>query len=200
MKECYISVDIETTGPVPGDTQEFSGEYVCTYSLLEIGAVVIDEPSQEFFVKLVLPFWMDSDPAAIAAIGLTENELGKKYGRESADCQYKFMAIPRFADWVRTVCPDKTPIFVANNAPFDWMFICHEFRRWNKGVNPFGHSALDMKAYFMGMTGCAWKDSTLKNMAKHVGLKFTKLPHHALEDAKIQGEIFRLLLEKRKPS
>lgn len=192
--ECYISVDVETTGPVPGDTNCFGGEYVKTYSLLEIGAVVIDNPSQEFFVKLRKIRWADVDPDAIAAIGLERDELDRRY-MVAADCVYQFEAIPRFAKWVRSVCPDSTPIFVANNAPFDWMFICQAFRRWNMGVNPFGHSALDMKAYFMGMTGCEWKKATLRNMAKFAGIPLKRLPHHALEDAKIQGRIFKRLLE-----
>jgi hypothetical protein len=40
-REVFISVDVETAGPIPGD-----------YSLLSIGACVVDEPSQTFSCEL----------------------------------------------------------------------------------------------------------------------------------------------------
>ena len=39
--EAYVSVDIEASGPIPGD-----------YSLLAIGACLVDEPDQTFYREL----------------------------------------------------------------------------------------------------------------------------------------------------
>ncbi len=40
-------------------------------------------------------------------------------------------------------------MFVALNAPFDWMFVADAFWRY-LGRNPFGPSALDIKALYLG--------------------------------------------------
>ena len=45
-----------------------------------------------------------------------------------------------------------------SNAPFDWSFINYYFHKY-LGMNPFGFSALDVKAYYMGATGCSWRDT-----------------------------------------
>ena len=97
--------------------------------------------------------------------------------------------IGEFAAWATRVAHGKPVVFLANNAPFDWMFIAWYFEEY--GVkNPFGHSALDMKAYFMGLTKCRWKDATLANMAEYADTRFTKLPHRAFLDALWQKKIF----------
>ena len=83
-------------------------------------------------------------------------------------------------------------MFVAFNAPFDWMFVADYFHRF--GVpNPFGHAALDVKALYAGATGERWERTGLANVAAHYGLT-VDLPHHALEDALIQAELFRRIL------
>ena len=65
----------------------------------------------------------------------------------------------RFAAWLESVTPPGArPVFVAFNAPFDWMFVNDYFHRF-LGQNPFGHNALDMKAYYMGQSGGRWADA-----------------------------------------
>jgi hypothetical protein len=60
------------------------------------------------------------------------------------------LAMRNFAEWVKAVTPPGSrPIFVGLNVAFDWMFVADYFYRY-LGTNPFGHSALDIKALFMG--------------------------------------------------
>ena len=60
-----------------------------------------------------------------------------------------------FAAWVERVTPEGSlPVFVGFNAPFDWMFVNEYFHR-HLGRNPFGHVAVDIKAYAMGRDGCS---------------------------------------------
>jgi len=40
-REIYISVDVEASGPIPGE-----------YSLLSIGACLVGQPDQSFYVEL----------------------------------------------------------------------------------------------------------------------------------------------------
>lgn len=173
VPETYISVDVETAGPTPAE-----------FSLLSLGACLVDDPSRTFYAEL-RPTTLAVDPAALAVSRLSLERLAV-HGTPPAE------AMARFADWVEEATPPgRRPVFVAFNAPFDWMFVADYFRRF--GVpNPFGHSALDIKALYMGATGEPWERTGFAAIAGRVGLQ-AELPHHALEDALIQAEIFRRL-------
>jgi DNA polymerase III epsilon subunit-like protein len=174
--EAYISVDIETAGPNPYD-----------YSILSIGACTIFEPQQSFYVELK-PITHNSIPEALAISSLSLEKLAEG-GEEPAK------ALVRFETWVKEVTPDgHRPIFVAFNAPFDWMFVNDYFHRY-LGRNPFGHTALDMKAYYMGLSSCSWYDTSMRNVGRRY-LGDRQLTHHALSDALDQAEIFKLMLEQ----
>ena len=180
MNECFISVDIETTGPTPGK-----------YSMHELGACVIGEEHLQFNARLTLLPDASYDEAALSAVGI--DDIRKIEFRKATDPRE---ALHHFATWVKKVTQkNATPVFVANNAPFDWMFVAWYFTQFGV-TNPFGHSALDMKAYFMGLVNCSWKESTLKRMAKYAGIRFTTLPHRAVDDAIIQSQIFSALLTR----
>ena len=92
---------------------------------------------------------------------------------------------------------DATPVFVGFNAPFDWSFVNYYFHRFT-GANPFGFTALDIKALYMGATGSTWSDTRSSQILKHLS-PTRQGDHDALHDAKYQAELFRLvraLLEK----
>ncbi len=81
---------------------------------------------------------------------------------------------------------------VGFNAPYDWAFIDHYFLQF-LGENPFGHTALDIKAFYMGLTGCPWDETSMVYVSPRF-LKGEQLPHNALADARMQAELFRQLL------
>jgi ribonuclease T len=175
-EELFICVDVETAGPTPGE-----------YALLSIGACLVEEPSVTFYVELQ-PDRGDSSPEAMKIHGLDLESL-KKTGQKPLE------AMRQFANWVNLVSlPDFKPIFVALNAPFDWMFINEYFHRYLR-ENPFGHSALDIKAYFMGQMGVNWAETSLKHISDHF-LEHHMLDHNALSDAQEQAEIFRKILSQ----
>jgi ribonuclease T len=181
LTETYISVDVETAGPEPG-----------LYALLSIGACLVDDPSTSFYIELQ-PDFPDYTHEAIAIHGLSLAAL-----RETGVPPKE--AIQAFAAWVSQVAPEGTrAVFVAFNAPFDWMFINSYFHRY-LGYNPFGHSALDIKSYFMGLTGVTWGETSMKHISFHF-LEETHLSHNALNDAQDQAQIFqRLLAQARLPA
>jgi DNA polymerase III epsilon subunit-like protein len=88
------------------------------------------------------------------------------------------------------------PVFVAYNAPFDWMFVNVYFYRY-LGGNPFGHGALDMKAVYMGLTGTPWAAINHDKLASRYGVRAT-LTHNALDDAVDQALLFKGMLEEAK--
>jgi DNA polymerase III epsilon subunit-like protein len=172
--ETYISVDVETAGPNPGQ-----------YSLLSIGACTVFEPAGTFYVEMK-PINDSYQAEAMRVTGLVWEKL-KTLGRPAAE------AMQGFADWVADMTPpDSQPVFAAFNAPFDWMFVDHYFHAY-LGYNPFGHSALDMKAYFMGLTGSDWQATGMQAVTRRY-LGERQLTHHALRDALDQAELFRLML------
>jgi ribonuclease T len=173
VPDAFISVDVETAGAAPS-----------AHALLSLGACLVADSSRTFYVELQ-PATTGFDPAALAVSGLSLEHLAA-HGVPPGE------AMARFASWVGEVTPPgERPVFVAFNAPFDWMFVADYFHRW--GVpNPFGHAALDIKALYMGVTGEPWEQTSFFAVAARFGLR-PHLPHHALEDALVQAEIFRRL-------
>ncbi len=113
--------------------------------------------------------------------------------------QLKKMGLPpkegmsQFAGWLEQILlKERHPIFVAFNAPFDWMFVNDYFFRY-LGHNPFGYKALDMKAFFMGLHGVSWYETGMHQVSQYYQENLT-LTHHALQDALDQARIFRKML------
>lgn len=166
----FISVDVETSGPNPSD-----------FSMLSIGACLVDDPSLSFYVELK-PVGDGFRQSALDVSGLTMEGLAAT-GTEAP------VAMEQFATWVDRVVPDgHSALFVGFNAPFDWMFVEDYFQRY-LGRNPFGHSAVDVKAYYMGMTGSSWAETSMRHLAPRY-LGGTPLSHNALEDARAQARLF----------
>lgn len=172
-RELFISVDVETSGPIPGE-----------YSLLTIGACCVDDDTKTFNAELK-PITDKSDPKALEVTGLSLEDLHRR-GQEP------FAAMRSFSDWIVTVAGDHaTPVFVGMNAPFDWSFVNYYFHRFI-GDNPFGFAALDIKSYYMGAASTAWEDT--KSSRLQQALKPVSRPdHNAVHDAVYQAELFRLM-------
>jgi ribonuclease T len=175
--ECFISVDIETAGPVPAK-----------YSILSIGACLVSDPHVTFYVELC-PELTAATREALAVTGLRIDDLVRT-GTPAKE------AMVAFADWLGHAVPSgQRPVFTAFNAPFDWMFIADAFAR-HLGENPFGYSALDIKAFAMGSGNTTWAATSMDHLAvRHLGGR--ELTHNALADAQDQAELFRCLLAER---
>jgi DNA polymerase III epsilon subunit-like protein len=172
--EIYISVDIETAGPTPSE-----------YALLSIGACRVDDPDVSFYVELQ-PTSMAFTREALEISGLSLETLANE-GLPPAE------AMTNFEIWIHHITDDGgRAVFVAFNTPFDWMFVNEYFHRF-LGRNPFGYSALDIKAYFMGLFGSNWTETRMVNIRDSLELS-GELTHHALEDAKEQAVLFRHML------
>jgi DNA polymerase III alpha subunit (gram-positive type) len=174
--EIYISVDIETAGPIPGE-----------YSMLSLGAGIVGQSNVTFyreFQTITAKFL----PEAIAVSKLKLSELDQT-GVEPAK------GMREFKDWVLKHSFNAQPVFVAFNAPFDWSFVNYYFHRY-LGENPFGFTALDIKALYMGVTGCLWDDTRSSQIMKSLQVD-TAITHNALEDALAQGKLFeKIIIQK----
>jgi ribonuclease T len=171
----YVSVDVEASGPNPTG-----------YSLLSIGACLVADPDRTFHVELQPIPGLGALPQALEVSGLSLEHLAA-HGLPPAE------ALARFADWLEEAVPaDRHPIFVGFNAPFDWMFVNDYFHRF-LSRNPFGHGALDVRSFYMGMTGAGWYEAGLRHVAARYGITHP-LTHHALHDAQDQAMLFCKML------
>lgn len=173
----WVSIDVETAGPDPE-----------TYALLAIGACLVRDPDIGFSVELV-PDRVAEDPSAMAVHGLSMDCL-RAHGQPPAE------AMAAFAEWLGQQGL-RHPVMVALNAPFDWMFINAYFWRY-LGHNPFGHAAIDIKAFAMGWLGQPWSNTTIAGLARHLGLA-PALSHEALADARQQAHLLRAIAEAPRP-
>jgi ribonuclease T len=167
-------VDVETGGATPAD-----------YALLSIGACLVDDPDESTFYVELQPEDKRSTQEALEVSKLSIDIL-KTMGEPPVD------AMQHFASWVADVVPDgHRPVFVGFNAAFDWMFVADYFERY-LGRNPFGYTALDIKAFAMGRLGGTWADTSMSVLGPRY-LSGRPLAHHALSDAQDQAALFRAL-------
>lgn len=171
-KEAYISVDVETAGPIPG-----------TYSLLSIGACVVGQVSESFYVELQ-PITQSFIPEAMKIVGKPLEDFSRT-GHTPEE------AMKLFRDWI--ISKDPSPVFVGFNATFDWSFVNWYFHTY-LGDNPFGIGGIDIKSYYMGLAGCAWEDTRSSRIpAEFKGN--SRHTHNALDDAVEQAEMFELMIK-----
>lgn len=176
MREIYISVDVEAAGPVPA-----------TYSMLSLGAVVVDDPQANFYVELQ-PINSNSNPDAMKIVGRTLKDF-QRSGQTPKN------AMVAFRDWLASIAKGAKPVFVGFNATFDWAFVSlyfHEFL----GKNPFGFGGIDIKSYYMGLSGCAWEDTRSSRIPSEFKDASQPHTHNALDDAIEQAAMFQRMRQK----
>jgi len=171
--EVYISVDIEASGPVPGE-----------YSMLSIGACVVGDSNRTFYAELQ-PVTDQFIPEAMAVSKLSLEHL-RINGEGPAN------VMKRFAGWLAQEAGAGKPVFVGFNASFDWAFVNWYFNKFLR-KNPFGIGGIDIKAFYMGLAGVTW-DETRSSRLPPEFQPVLKQTHNALEDALSQAEIFGKLL------
>jgi ribonuclease T len=178
IPEVFVSVDVETAGPNPSQ-----------YSLLTIGACSVEDSPRTFYVELK-PMNDKITSEAYATHRLDMKRLAER-GTPPAK------AMSDFDTWLSELSTEgQKLVFLSFNAPFDWMFVNDYFHRFT-GHNPFGHSALDIKSFYMGLTGVPWSETTMRYIGPRY-LRDQQLTHHALRDAMDQAEIFlKMLAEAR---
>jgi DNA polymerase III epsilon subunit-like protein len=176
--ERFISIDVETSGPIPGD-----------YSMLSLGACVVGDLHAQFYVE-IKPLNDNAVPDALKVSGFDLEKLAGS-GERPED------ALTKLRDWVMEVCEGAKPVFVGFNAAFDWSFVNWYFVHF-LGENPFGFAALDVKAYYMGFAGCAWED-TKSSRIRSDFQPARPGDHNALTDAFAQAEMFEKMLKAKRP-
>lgn len=160
----WIMVDVETDGPVPG-----------IYSMISLGAVVVDEKLDRTFYAQLRPISEGFVSEALAVSGHTREECMTFPTPE--------IGMRDFATWIAENGGNR-PMFISDNNGFDWMFVCWYFWKFT-GDCPFGHSSTNLGSLYKGLV----KD--MKQNFKH--LRRTRHSHHPVEDARGNAEALREL-------
>lgn len=105
----YISVDVEADGAIPSD-----------YSMISLGAVVVDSTLDKTFYGQLRPISDNYNPQALAVSGFTREQ--------TLEFDDPKLVMINFREWLREVVPQGSkPIFISDNNGFDWMFVCWYF-------------------------------------------------------------------------
>jgi DNA polymerase III epsilon subunit-like protein len=176
----YFCVDVESSGPIPG-----------IHNLLSVGLTHVRrfdgkyQPFKDLYVEL-RPIFPEFDDAAMAVNKLDVARLESEGLSPEA-------AMQKIIDWVEGERHGKKdrPVFVAHNAPFDWMFFAYYCGHANV-KNSFGYSALDTKALAMGKLDIPWNQTSLKNICQLLKLEPPDPDqlHHAGADARYSARVF----------
>lgn len=184
--DVYISVDIESDGPVPG-----------SFSMLSLALVAVATFDGERFVRFgphadsryweLQPISERFDPEALSINGLDRDRLLRE-GTSPAEAM-------READrWVRHVADGCRAVLVAYPAAFDWSFVHWYFSSF-LGGSPFGHgTCIDIRSLYIGATGSTYTESSKSHLPLEL-LPQSAHTHNALDDAIEQGELFCNLFE-----
>lgn len=167
--EVYISVDVEASGPFPP-----------AYSMLSIGACVVGNLEASFYAELK-PISEQFLDEAMIVVGKPLKHF-VKHGHEPK------ATMVQFEEWISANSSGQTSVFVGFNAAFDWAFVNWYFLTY-LGRNPFGIGAIDIKSYFMGLTGGSWegtRSSRIPDRFKGAA----EQTHNALDDARSQAQMF----------
>lgn len=183
LKEIYVSTDIETDGPIPGE-----------YSMLSLGSAAFDGGGalkDHFSVNLEALDGARQDPGTM------------KWwrGRPSAweECRRNVrpvkMGMSEYAAWIDSL-PGRA-VFVGYPAGFDFLFVYWYLMKF-VGRSPFGFSAIDVKTYATALLGTDYRATTKKSMPKRWFNPTAKHAHVALDDAIEQGHLFAAMLAERR--
>lgn len=154
----WIMVDVETDGPCPG-----------LFSMVSLGAVVVEPECNRTFYAQFKPISEHWIPEALAISGHTRDEcMAFPVSRHS---------MKQFADWLTKV--GGRPFFIADNNGFDWQFVNYYFHK-EFGENPFGHSSTNLGSLYKGLV------QNVRLNFKH--LRKTKHTHNPVDDAKGNAE------------
>jgi hypothetical protein len=185
--DLYISADVETDGPIPGE-----------FSLLSFGLCVAGsydghsydrhEPERQTFYAELKPISAHWQAEALEVNRLDRDLLARTGLAPS-------VAMERAADWVRGVADGCRPVLVAYPVAFDWAFLYWYFVRFAVSGSPFGFSScLDIRTLYQArartvhdLSGKDHMPPSLRPLRPHT--------HGALDDALEQAELFSNVFE-----
>ena len=182
LPDLYVSADIETDGPIPGEYSMLSFAFSLA-SRYDGSTFEAYEPGWEttFYVELK-PISENFKQEALDVNGLDREALAVS-GREPED------AMREAAEWIASHADGARPVLVLYPLSFDWSFLHWYFIRYT-GESPFGHSScIDIRTLYMARALTTFDQSGQQSMPPEL-LPTRPHTHHASDDAQEQAELF----------
>jgi len=182
-QEIYVSTDVETDGPIPGE-----------YSMLSFASAAFTINGNligTFNRNLDILSGAKQDPDTMAWWNQSRNREAWESHRNGTVDPYSAMS--SYVKWLESL--PGLPVFVGYPAGFDFTFIYWYLIKY-AGRSPFSFSAIDIKSYAMAILGSNYRETTKRNMPKR-WFGDTKHTHVAIDDAIEQGELFINILKER---
>jgi hypothetical protein len=161
-----VVVDVEADGPYPP-----------RYSMVSIGAVVVEPTLSRTFRGRVRPISTEWLPDALAVSRTSREE------HEGFDDPADVMA--RFERWLSEASKGR-PVFCSDNLAFDWQWTNHYFHAF-LGRNPFGWSGRRIGDLYCGMVKDGY--ATWKHLRR------TPHDHDPVNDARGNAEALLAMIE-----
>lgn len=164
-RKAYFMVDVEADGQSPA-----------VGSMIELGCVLVDDPTKRFAV-FMRPDKDAYSEKSLAISGKTREEtMGYPDPKEGME---------RFKNWIMEVAGDRSPIFVSDNG-FDWAFVDFYFHKYI-GSNPFGYSPRNLHDLHKGFR---------RSLSSRIAEERGQLPHAAVEDAAMNAAHMQRLMDE----
>lgn len=179
----YISIDVETDGPIPGG-----------YSMLSLGAVAFDAQGTEigsFSCNLRTLPGASSHPPTM----LWWDRNREAYAATQVDKREPVEAMEEFDVWLSQF--PKPLICLAYPAGFDFTFVYWYLVRFVRNSR-FGFQCLDIKTYSSAVLKIPFKEVSKRTMPRSWFSGTQKHSHVAVEDAREQGRIFFNILRSQR--
>lgn len=200
--QLYVSVDIESDGPIPGPhsmlsfgasafmvTPKESGIGVPPGNVVSVNSIGAVSELGTFTRNLELLPGSVPDPSTSEFWAKNQNA----YAATRTNLQAPETAMPEFKTWLQQW--GYKPTFVGYPVTFDFMFV-HWYMIKFAGEDPFGFQGLDMKTMTWVLQGCTSFHGVAKRTFPRHWFKGTHGHNHvALDDAVEQGVIFRNMLD-----
>ena len=175
--ECYVSIDIEADGRIPGRN-----------SMLSVGAAALTSEG-----KLVDTFTVNLEQLADGTEDVHTMRWWSAHGEAWEACRTNLEApkpaMQRLRAWLeRQHAAVGLPVMVGFPAAFDAMWVqwyLHTFA----GEDPFRRRVIDVKTLIMVAMGAGYRPTMRTNLPKR-WLPQARHTHVAVDDAIEQGELF----------
>lgn len=185
-REIYISVDIETGGPIPGK-----------FSMLSLGACVVDDSfkltGEEYWINLEELPGTSIDP-------VTKTEFWDKNPEAWKACRKNLLSpkdgMKQFDSWLSNLEKKYNAKLVFVSYPnWDFTFV-HWYLMEFVGNSRFSFASLDMKTLAMALLKTKFRDVGKRTMPKQWFDPKLKHTHVAVEDAREQGITFSNMMKE----
>jgi hypothetical protein len=191
MSTVFLSVDVETSGPNPA-----------VGSLLTIGAVPVTERGSvvedSFYARV----------SHVRSSIVWEAATREWWRQQSEEARREAYEVQRFADLpepelarefyaycvrIKEHASADEICMVAHPIAFDWQWVDTLMWRYI-GCNPLGYKGLCLRSFGFGLSQRPWSEDRTDDPDLYV---HSKVPHHALHDARAQAEQLSRMLRLR---